>query len=371
MAAYKDTERKTWYCKFRYTDWMGKSRWTTKRDFSTKSEALRFEMNFKDQSKGKADITINALCDAYLQDRKAQGKMQSYITVKRIIDKHIRPTLGEFRLSAITKRTIREWQNHLLEYKNPVTDSKLSENFLRNINRQLSTLFNYAVRFYDYPSNPLHVVGAIGKRKHSQTFLTIDQFRQLLAAIPDDYYILVFKILFFSGMRVGEFLALSLKDFNFEKNTININKTFVHYDKSITTPKTESSARIIAMPPTIMQEIKKYADSLYECPDRLFDATHKKLSWNLKKYLNAADLPPISIHDLRHSHVSYLIHSGVPITTISKRLGHKSPQITLNTYSHMYLESESDVANLLEKEVKTTAETALHDHTLTNKSSRL
>ena len=165
-------------------------------------------------------------------------------------------------------------------------------------------------------------------------------------------------------MRAGEFLALSLKDFNFEKNTISINKSFAHFDNSITTPKTESSTRVIAMPPTIMQDIKKYADSLYECPDRLFDVTEKKLIWNLKKYLKAAGLPPIKIHDLRHSHVSYLIHHGVPITTISKRLGHKSPQITLNTYSHMYLESESDVADLLEKE-------AIRDHALTNKNSQL
>ena len=265
------------------------------------------------------------------------------------MDRHIRPTLGNLRLSEITKRTVREWQNHILEYKNSKTGRKLGDNSLQNANRQLSSLFNYAVRFYDYPSNPVHTVGGIGKRKKSQAFLTIDQFRQLIEATPDEYYKLAFRVLFFSGMRVGEFLALGLGDCDFVKNTIQISKSVSHYDNSITTPKTEASARIIAMPPSIMREIKKYADNLYDVPDRLFDATHMKLSWHLKKYLKAAGLPDISIHDLRHSHASHLIHSGVPITTISKRLGHSSPQITLNTYSHMYLESEADVANLLEK----------------------
>ncbi|MBR2179145.1 MAG: tyrosine-type recombinase/integrase [Selenomonadaceae bacterium] len=61
-----------------------------------------------------------------------------------------------------------------------------------------------------------------------------------------------------------------------------------------------------------------------------------------------AGLKPIRIHDLRHSHASLLIYNGFPITLISKRLGHKSPDITLKVYSHMYKESGKKVAQFLQ-----------------------
>ena len=60
-------------------------------------------------------------------------------------------------------------------------------------------------------------------------------------------------------------------------------------------------------------------------------------------------MPPIHVHDLRHSHASYLIHNNVPVTTISRRRGHANASVTLSVYSHMYEESAGDVAVMLEK----------------------
>lgn len=69
----------------------------------------------------------------------------------------------------------------------------------------------------------------------------------------------------------------------------------------------------------------------------------------LKRYAIKAGVPPIHVHDLRHSHASYLIHNNVPVTTISRRLGHANTSVTLSVYSHMYEESAGDVAVMLEK----------------------
>ena len=69
----------------------------------------------------------------------------------------------------------------------------------------------------------------------------------------------------------------------------------------------------------------------------------------LKRYAIKAGVPPIHVHDLRHSHASYLIHNNVPVTTISRRLGHANASVTLSVYSHMYEESAGNVAVMLEK----------------------
>ena len=116
----------------------------------------------------------------------------------------------------------------------------------------------------------------------------------------------------------------------------------------ITTPKTKYSVRVIDMPPAVMQEVKDYINRLDEVTEPLFAIAFGPLSKTFKSYATKAGLKSIRIHDLRHSHASLLIHSGFPITLISKRLGHKSPDITLKVYSHMYKESGAEVAQFLQ-----------------------
>ena len=102
------------------------------------------------------------------------------------------------------------------------------------------------------------------------------------------------------------------------------------------------------MPPLVMQEVKDYINRLDEVTTLLFNIAFSSLSGVLKRYAAKVGLKPIRIHDLRHSHASLLIHNGFPITLISKRLGHKSPDITLKVYSHMYKESGAQVAQFLQ-----------------------
>ena len=96
-----------------------------------------------------------------------------------------------------------------------------------------------------------------------------------------------------------------------------------------------------------MQTVKNYIDQLDEVPTPLFYVYNSALSVAIHKYAKIAGVKEIRLHDLRHSHASFLIHNGVPITAISKRLGHRSPKITLEVYSHMYEESEEQIVDLL------------------------
>lgn len=352
MSAYKDQERGTWYCQFRYTDYQGKTHRTTKRGFRTKKDAVKYEQDFRARAGKSGCLTMGALCDAYLEDKHINAKTSTYIAVKKIINRHIRPAFSNLAVSEIRKADIRDWKNMLLQSK---TDSgkAYSPNTLHTITAQLSALFNYAVKYYDLPSNPVRAVGTIGKRTSRQAFWTEQQFRQFIGAI-DDYPLvkLAFNLLFYSGMRAGELIALTASHFDFSKGTISISKTAARGTNTITSPKTSYSIREIAMPPALMEDVQYYISHLLEPPERVLDMTWMKLEWNMKKYAQKAGLEPIHVHDLRHSHASYLIHHGVPITTISRRLGHANANITLSVYSHMYVESENDVAQILNETYK-------------------
>jgi integrase len=350
MSVYKDAARGTWYCRFRYRDYSGKLHETTKRGFRTKREAQRYEMDYKGAAAGAAEMTMDALCDAYLADRKVNAKKSTYSALEKVIRNHIRPAFGRRIVSKITKAEVRDWEN-ALHKKKPRYGTPYAESTLHTISAQLSTLMNYAMKYYDLQHNPVRSVGTIGSRKPRQEFWTIDQFRRFVQAI-DDYPLMrmVYILLFFSGMRVGELLALTCDDVDFDKNIIHITRTALGRGMGYDTPKTPYSKRNILMPPDVMALLHEYMGSLYELPkppEPILPVTRVMIRWNLNKYAKKAGLPHLRVHDLRHSHASYLIHHGVPITTISKRLGHANANTTLSIYAHMYAESAEDVAAML------------------------
>ena len=183
-------------------------------------------------------------------------------------------------------------------------------------------------------------------------FWTYEEFRQFIQSAKDDISVYtIFNLFFFSGMRMGELLALTLNDFDFEKNTININKSLAVIDGEATTKKTktEKSNRIIAMPTPIMDLVKEYATHLYEYnPNtQLFNSSKTSLHRDMKKYCKISDVRKIKVHELRHSHASHLIELGVSPLSISERLGHEDIKTTLDTYSHLYPNKQSEIANIL------------------------
>ncbi len=344
MAVYKDPVKKTWFCKFRYTDWQGKSHVTTKRGFRTQKEAKAYEA--ERLNKITNENAFSEVLDGFLKDQKASTKPSTYLVTRRAVESYIRPQMGNIRIKDITPKVVREWQLSLQEYISPMTGRKLKPSTIKAICGQLSAVLSYAVKYYGLASNPLDVVGTIGRATRSQRFWSLEEYRQFSAILPDELR-LYFDVLFYSGMRLGEFLALSPSDIDFEAGTISISKSMMMSTKTITTPKTRQSVRTIAMPKEIIKRIKEHIEKYYEPPERICDVTHYNMERYIKKYAEQAGVPVIHVHDLRHSHASLLVHNNVPITAISHRLGHSSPAITLRVYSHMYKESQEDIAALL------------------------
>lgn len=349
MPVYKDEARGTWYTRFYYTDWQGKRIETTRRGFAKKGDAKKFEDEFKRTAGRSPEMTLKSLCDIYLADLKARRKPTTVYSETRMIERYILPYLGDLPVNKITVATVREWQNTILSLKSMFTGKPLSSHTHRNISVCLSSLLNFAVRFHGLPSNPCIVARSIGKTRAHVEFWEQDEFERFLAAVDDEDDKLFFSVLLFSGMRVGEFLALAPEDFDYESNRIHINKTYNWKLKYISSPKTETSTRTIAMPKKIMDAIRRFIAKYYEPPERAFMATSQKmLLTRLAKYAAIAGVKRIRLHDLRHSHASFLIHNNVPITAISQRLGHKNPKITLEVYSHVYETADTHIAEILE-----------------------
>ena len=342
MSAYRDEKTKTWYVKFRYNDWQGKSKHTTKRGFKTKKDALNYEYEFKITSKDIVGITVSELAEKYLEDRQLHVKPSRYASIEQAIRNHILPHIGNLKLTELTPLTMRRWQNELMK-------KQFAPSTLITYHRQCSTLLNFGVKYYGMKENPLRKIGSIGKMEKRMSFWEPNEFQQFIETVTNPNYKLCYLLLFYSGMRVGELLALNAGDFNFTKNKITITKSLMHVTKEITTPKTECSIRTIEMPSGVMQEVKNYIDSLKAVPSPLFKMSPLTLLQALQRYARQAGVKEICLHDLRHSNASFLINAGIPITTISKRLGHKSPNITLAVYSHMYRESDSQAAQLLQE----------------------
>lgn len=348
MPVYKNEERNTWYTTFYYTDWTGQRKRKKKEGFALKREALEYERSFKLKQSGSCDMSFEQMTELYLADCKIRQKPTSYYVKENSINKHIIPFFGNMPVNAVTVAHVRQWQNQLLE------GDKYSHNFLHTVNGYLSAIFNHAVKFYGLPKNPSKECGKIQEKRPELQFWTLDQFNQFIKTVEGIYpaYTML-MLLFWTGMRSGELLALTLSDFDFEKHTVKINKTYHRLRKEdlILPPKTERSNRVITLPAFIEEEIKNYVSKLYDYKptERLFTVTRHNIDYRLEIGARALGLPKIRLHDLRHSHASLLIHLGFSPLLIQERLGHENIETTLNTYSHLYPNQQGELAAKLQE----------------------
>ena len=159
-------------------------------------------------------------------------------------------------------------------------------------------------------------------------------------------------------MRTGEALALTIKDIDFQNKILNIDKTFTRLNKKdiVTSPKTESSIRKIKLTDDIINLLDDYTKGIFKPSPRLrifqFLPSRSRIREKFEEYIKKAGVHRLTLHDLRHSHATMLVNLNENIVAISKRLGHENIQMTLNTYSHLYKDSDEkmlDTLNKLEK----------------------
>ncbi len=165
---------------------------------------------------------------------------------------------------------------------------------------------------------------------------------------PVSFY--AFEMLYWCGIREGELLALTPADFDFERDTVSITKSYQRIERRdvITDPKTSKNNRVIKMPDFLVEEIQEYISQLYgiKGTDRLFEITKSYLKREMERGSKAAGVKKIRIHDLRHSHISLLIEMGFSAVAIADRVGHESIDITYR-YAHLFPSTQTEMADKL------------------------
>lgn len=355
MPAYKYTlkDGKTmWYAAFNYTDWTGKYKHTCKRGFKTQREAKEYERSFFDQQNNSSDILFSSLVENYMEDMSHRLKPTTMENKRNIIEGKLLPYFSRLKVCDIDGIKIRKWQNELISYRD-ANGKPYSQTYLKTCNNQLSAIMNYAVKYYRLNANPCQATGSIGKGKAAEMkFWTQEQYEVFSKNVQKTSVKLAFDILFYTGMRSGEMLALTPEDILPDKR-ISINKNYakVKGEELFLVPKTPKSIRDITIPDFLFDDIQKYISKLGEIRpnDRIFYFTKSALEKEIKRVASKSNLPEIRVHDLRHSHASMLIEMGFGALEISERLGHESVKTTLDTYSHLYPEKDTRLAEKLNK----------------------
>lgn len=323
-------------------------RWAfIQRNFKTKREAVEWAEKFIVQQSKNLDMTFLSFWELYRDDMSQRLRENTVRTKDYIVELKILPYFGTRKICDITAADIRRWQNSLMK-------EGYSQTYLKTIHNQLSAIFNYAVKYYDLPRNPCAQAGSMGKGKAEEMqFWTQEEFEMFVEFIKDkpvSYY--AFLTLYWTGIRLGELLALSLADFNSEEKTLSVTKSYqrINGRDVITEPKTEKSKRVITLPDFLVTELEEYTSRLYGIMnnDRLFSITKSYLEKEMNRGTKLSGVKKIRLHDLRHSHASLLISKlGAQPNLVAQRLGHEKIQTTLSTYSHLYPNQSRSLADQL------------------------
>lgn len=318
-----------WDIQFYYKNFKGENKKKHKRNFKTKKEAIEWAKKFIDQQNHNLDMDFSSFWQLYREDMKERLRENTVRTKDYIVELKVLPYFGTKKIVDITAADIRRWQNSLMK-------KGYSQTYLKTINNQLSTIFNYAVRYYDLPRNPCAQAGSMGKGKAEEMkFWTQEEFESFIEFVKDkplSYY--AFLTLYWTGIRLGELLALSLSDFDAEAKTLSITKSYqrINGRDAITEPKTAKSKRTIALPDFLVTELEEYVNKLYGmmANDRLFMITKSYLEKEMVRGTELSGVKRIRLHDLRHSHASLLISKlGAQPNLVAERLGHEKIQTTL------------------------------------------
>lgn len=205
----------------------------------------------------------------YYEDMEVRLRESTMRTKRYIIDLKILPYFKNLSMNSIKPADIRKWQNSLIS-------QGYSPTYIKTVYNQLNAVFNYAVRYHDLKANPCAKAGSIGKNKADEMkFWTKEQFEKFIEGVIDKQMsYVIFMVLYWTGIRVGELLALTPSDIDINNKTISVTKSYQRIDKRdmITPPKTPKSNREISIPDFLAADLQDYMNSLYDLDknERLF-----------------------------------------------------------------------------------------------------
>ncbi|HFI0648387.1 TPA: tyrosine-type recombinase/integrase [Streptococcus suis] len=350
-----------------------KQRRVVRKGYKTKKEATEAEhylrsVELKERFYG-AKITVSMLYELLKEENNINCRKISYInTQDNNYNRHIKDYFSKVdNVGKLTYEDIYQFREHLKQKVAQNSNKPLSTNTINKIMILLKKIFDIGLRKGYYATNPVKLLKKLPIEKTKMQFWTVEEFHQFLTLFePEEYNIkLLFTVLFFTGLRLGEALALTWQDIDFSSNTIHITKS-IYVNKGIShisTTKTKAGTRRIIINKKLSQELQhwqqqqKYllgqftSDSLtlQVFQSNPLTITKNAVEKQYKKILERDEtLKKIRIHDFRHSHASLLINQGEDYLVVKERLGHASITTTIDTYSHLYPSKQKALADKLD-----------------------
>ncbi|GLG00127.1 site-specific integrase [Alicyclobacillus hesperidum subsp. aegles] len=291
--------------------------------------------------------TVEQFLQQFITDHCKDMKPSARWTYEYTCQHYIVPIIGSVKLDKLDHPHIHQLYD--------TWSAKLAPSTVHRIHRVLRTALNYAVKKGYLVKSPMARVDTPERRAARRNTLTVQQARDVLAWLKDrrpGAYMACFLAIY-TGMRRGEIAGLQWRDVDWDANVLHVRRTRMRTDGSevIGTTKTEGSERDIVVAKLVMDELRLWREAqeafcrLVQQPwddamfvVRLHDGSAPGpyiFAKGLKAALQKLGYPLVTFHDLRHTHATWLLESGVDLKVVSERLGHSSITVTADVYSHV------------------------------------
>jgi integrase len=354
----------------------GERKTTTKRGFSTKAEARAAAAEIeREVTTGlytpDNNVTFASFADEWLKEYGKDAKISTLSLRERTVKSVLNKQFGAVKVKDITRKQYQD----MLDKLGP----SYADNTLSIIHSTGKLIFKKAMRDELIKRDPTELTKITRKKKTVEQleeeelpkFMEKEELGRFLSVIKttlshQDYTL--FYMLAYSGMRIGELLALKWRDVSFEEHTVKITKTLYLPNNNaqkfiLLPPKTKSSKREIVIDPELISELKKHKfaqnnvknhpASSFKDHGFIFTAERtlgfpinkEVTSKRMKAALDASgNNPELTLHSLRHTHCSLLAEAGAGLEEIMERLGHEDGHVTRRVYLHVTKTKRVDTA---------------------------
>ena len=340
----------------------------------TKEAEITFLQNGSTRFQASNITTYKELASLWWESYKHTVKPNTQLNVRRLLDNHILPLFGSYKLDKLTTPLIQNVVNKLADKTNKGEEGAfLYYDSLHALNKRI---LQYGVVMQAIPFNPAREVilprnTQKAKREKIKHFdnhelkkfldyldsLNLNKFRYY-------YENTLYKFLLATGCRINEALALSWSDIDLDNAVVHITKT-LNYKQETNSPKSKTSLRDIDIDQATVSMLKQYrlrqtkeawkigksesivfSDFIHEFPN------NRTLQTRLRTHFKRANVTNIGFHGFRHTHASLLLNSGIPYKELQHRLGHSTLSMTMDVYSHLSKENAKKAVSFYETALK-------------------
>ena len=287
----------------------------------------------------------------YLKYVEIKYKPQTKRSLIERFESKINPYFKDYNIYEIKEIDYLNWQIE-------IEKNNYSNNYKINLHYLMSGFFEYLIKYFNVKKNIPKIVGNFKLKNENKIYNTYNynDFKKFIKCFDNKIYKEFFNLMFFTGCRPGEAMALRFSNL---KNRILYIKNDIdeHGNRVESEVKTKSSIRNIMIDNKLnndLLDLKKIYKNKYGYFDEsfyIFGGIKPLAPTTINRYkikaCNKANIKPIKLHEFRHSHATLLIEKGMMINEVSRRLGHSNTSITLNTYCHATKEHEKKVIKTL------------------------